>query len=66
MSDRAARQELATTIRSLARFHESADHKASAEFVIQTLRDLGQDADADELERLVLRIRAQRATTRQA
>jgi hypothetical protein len=61
MSDRAARRQLATTIRFLARYHESADRKTSAEFVIAMLRDLGQDADADELERLVLRIRSQRA-----
>ena len=62
MSDKAARLELAATIRSLARFHESsANRKVSAEFVIAALRDRGREAEAAELERMVLRIRAQRA-----
>ena len=64
MSDTSAKQELAATIRSLARFHKSsADRRTSAEFVIAALRDLGQHPEADKLERLVVRVRAQRANS---
>lgn len=62
MSEKATRLGLAATIRSIAQVPgSSSDRKVSAEFVIAALRDRGQDAGADELERMVLRIRAQRA-----
>lgn len=60
--ERSERQELRATIEFLSKRHrELTGRKPRPEELIETLRDRGQRAHADELERLVAKVRAGRA-----
>jgi len=60
--DAAGRQQLAVTIKVLSKLHEDRTGQApTTEQLLATLRERGQDAQADELERLVQRVRAKRS-----
>jgi len=59
--DSAARQELEANIKFLSKLHEDLTGKPpTPEELIETLRDRGQDAQADAFERIVARVRAKR------
>lgn len=62
--DAATRQELRATIKFLSKLHEEMTGKApTPEEIIDVLRDRGQHAHANELERIVARLRAKRRLT---
>lgn len=60
--DAAARRELQATIKFLAKLHEDLTGKPpTTEELIETLRERGQHAEADELERVVAMVRERRS-----
>jgi hypothetical protein len=57
-------EDLVAVVRSLARLHHSVtNERVSAAAMIKALRDRGKNAEADELESAVERIKAERAAS---
>ena len=64
---KASTQDLVAAIRSLARLHHNVtDAPASPATVIDALRARGQNTEADELERVIQRIKRRRQKARES